>query len=317
MAYVLSIDESLGEGLARVVREQVGRARTVLTDSTLASATKVHEARKALKKARAALRLSRPCLADDARRLERELALLGRSLGATRDRDVARATLTELTGEEAGFAEVRARLAPARTGASVARSRDPSLRLAVASLTALEEKAKGLRVPITPEMLAKRLKRAAKQARKAMFESLRTQDEERRHAWRKRVKAYAHGVRLLGKLATSVEGPDVKRLDALAETLGRERDLALVEAMLAGDGEPPCQPRVWAALRALIRDERRALLRSAEAVGKSVLARPPRGLKRRLREAWAADRVGFAGSAGSLAAGLAPAAPKGVLNRPS
>ena len=79
MAYRLKDAEGMATGLRRIVAEQLGDAATQLrsrTDETRDDA--IHEARKDLKKARAALRLTRGDLPGDVRRArERNLPRRG------------------------------------------------------------------------------------------------------------------------------------------------------------------------------------------------------------------------------------------------
>src|SRR5436190_13116827 len=57
MSYELRRDETLGDGLRRICRKQIELALTIARGETETDDTPVHETRKHLKKARAALRL--------------------------------------------------------------------------------------------------------------------------------------------------------------------------------------------------------------------------------------------------------------------
>ena len=119
MSYRLQFDQTLDDGLRRVASEQLGDALTGLRDPDGTDPVKaVHEARKSVKKSRAALRLARPALPKDAyRREDQALRDAGRSLSGARDADVLLETVDAL-GErfagqlpEAAFADLRARMA--------------------------------------------------------------------------------------------------------------------------------------------------------------------------------------------------------------
>jgi flagellar hook-basal body complex protein FliE len=59
MSYELKYDQTLGDNLRRICRKQIEAAIAITTGEKKASDTPVHEVRKHLKKARAALRLVR------------------------------------------------------------------------------------------------------------------------------------------------------------------------------------------------------------------------------------------------------------------
>src|SRR5436190_833309 len=59
MAYAIEHDETTGAAIARIVREQIARAREQLTDRKAPVEKRVHDARKRFKEIRAVLRLAR------------------------------------------------------------------------------------------------------------------------------------------------------------------------------------------------------------------------------------------------------------------
>ena len=86
MAYRFKHGESVAEGVRRVAREQIESATECLQDNTgAADGEKVHEARKAIKKVRALLRLVRPSLGRTYSAENRRLRDAGRKLSKLRD----------------------------------------------------------------------------------------------------------------------------------------------------------------------------------------------------------------------------------------
>lgn len=291
MGYVLNADIPLGASLVRVVRAQVSKARRTLSDHERSSTERVHETRKALKRARAALKLAGPSLSNEGQALATELRDLGHDLGSVRDRDVVRDTLARLTGDEVSFQEARERLA-----GKAAKKKNTETSVdhihthaeVQASLAGLEERLGTWTLAVDTSTVAECMKRRHRQAKRAMARALDEPTAERLHTWRKQIKVYGHGARLLGKTWSAVFGPDVRRLDALAEVLGNERDLALVEDALKRVRDAWREPRVALALQALIREEREALWRRAKVLGKDTLAPKPRRLRHHLDALWLA-----------------------------
>ena len=101
MAYRLKDAEGMATGLRRIVAEQLGDAATQLRsrrDETRDDA--IHEARKDLKKARAALRMTRGDLPGDVRRAENAAYRdAGRRLSDPRDASVLLLTLEKVQAE--------------------------------------------------------------------------------------------------------------------------------------------------------------------------------------------------------------------------
>ena len=117
MSYRLQFDQDLDDGLRRVASEQLEDALGGLRDPE-DPVKAVHEARKSVKKSRAALRLARPALPKDTYREEdHALRDAGRSLSGARDADVLLETVDAL-GErfagqlpEADFTDLREKMA--------------------------------------------------------------------------------------------------------------------------------------------------------------------------------------------------------------
>src|ERR1700720_1475341 len=99
MSYQLKHGQTLGDGVRRICRKQIEAAIAVTTGEKKSSDTPVHEVRKHLKKARAALRLVRKEIgAGLFREQDRCLRDVGRLTSDIRDAEVRLQTVRELQG---------------------------------------------------------------------------------------------------------------------------------------------------------------------------------------------------------------------------
>ena len=99
MSYQLRKEETFGDGVRRICRKQIEAAIAVTTGEKKSSDTPVHEVRKHLKKARAALRLVRKEIgAGLFREQDRCLRDVGRLTSDIRDAEVRLQTVRELQG---------------------------------------------------------------------------------------------------------------------------------------------------------------------------------------------------------------------------
>ncbi len=99
MSYELKHDQTLGDNLRRICRKQIEAAIAVAAGEKKSSDTPVHEVRKHLKKARAALRLIRKEIGHGLfREQDRCLRNVGRLTSEIRDAEVRLQTVRQLQG---------------------------------------------------------------------------------------------------------------------------------------------------------------------------------------------------------------------------
>jgi CHAD domain-containing protein len=298
MAYKLTIDESVRDGIRRCAGEQLDRAVAELSERiTEDPVDAVHDARKAVKKERSLLRLSRGAMpAAQRRRENRALRDAARGLSAARDAEAMISTLDSLAARDAGqlpestLRAVRERLE---------RARDEERRTLVGS--ALSDRAVGelgaVRVRVDGWTLASGgwstiepgLRRTYQDGRSALAHARSHRSSERWHAWRKRVKDLWSEQRLLTDIAGPAVAGQAKDAHRLADLLGDEHDLGVLRGALRSDrGLVPVDVD---AVIGLI-DHRRSELRTAAlALGDRVYAEPTSAYLRRMRRSFRAGRA--------------------------
>jgi len=262
MSYRLSPGEGVADGIRRIVAEELDDAIAGLRDAAGASeaarATAVHEARKSLKKARAALRLVRTDLRKDTRRAESAaMRDAARRLSGARDAQVMLDTLETLATRSPALPEEEVRA----LRATLTRRRDDlAARLAGESglLGEVADELQAIRDRIpdwelhdaTPASAVEGAAIIRRRGRKAMRAALGGGDDEAWHEWRKRVKDLWYA----GRILQPAGGPELAALvetaDELADLLGDHNDLAVLL------GEAGGHPGVAAAIVAR-RDELR------------------------------------------------------------
>jgi len=194
----------------------------------------IHEARRALKKARAALRLLRPGL--DAAAYRAENALLrdaGRALAPLREAGALLAALEALRGRDgdalpraalAGL-ERRLRAAKARVAADPA-ARRSALETCIRLLRhSLERAARADFAAMDKAPLARGMRRIYRKGRRAMAQARSSGTPEALHEWRKQAKYLLNALETLHGARKGSAGKAARRLERLADRLGDHHDL--------------------------------------------------------------------------------------------
>jgi hypothetical protein len=227
----------------------------------------VHEARKSLKKARAALRLLRDGLDEAAYRAENAaLRDAGRLLSPLRDPKSALAALDVLCKRYPGKTRML-RLEKLRHALGERPERAPPAPPAGLLKRSLERAEKPDFARIGTGPLERGLRRIYRQGRKAFAEAQSAGTTEAFHEWRKQVKYLANALHI-------VYGHDklkkiVKRAVKLAGRLGDEHDLAVLSQRTNALKDPGRR------LSPLIERRRTKLQRRSFALGKRLYRRKP------------------------------------------
>jgi CHAD domain-containing protein len=282
MSYRIDLSEPLPGELRRVITEQLERAARRLRDPDYDRGEAVHDARKAVKKARALLRLARPALpGDDVRELNARLRDAAGLLSGARDADVMCATFDALSERYAGrlpearFARARQALVLPTGVEGVA---DPAAE-AAGRLEALVARVDELPWDRADrDALVGGIVRAHSRGRSALHAARDEPTVEGLHDWRKRVKDLWYHERLLEELWPEVLPAQAKEAKRLSELLGDDHDLAVLGEALAAVGEDDVLD--------LVAERRAELQQEAFGLGARVYADRPKAVRQRLEQWW-------------------------------
>src|SRR5213082_116821 len=240
MSYQLKHRETLGENLRRICRQQIEGAIAVAKGEKKPNDTPVHETRKHLKKARAALRLVRK--------------EIGRGLFKQQDhclRDVGRLT-SEIRDAEVRLQTVRQlEEASQRHGRNAYGKLEVMLTLELENFIAAFAEWQTQAVPLL-EQAASAVDRwtldqfgckqhcctvqaSYKRARKALAEATTDPTTENFHEFRTRAKTLWYQLRILGPVNPVVLKSLSDDLRSLGDLLGRAHDLSFLGARLRSE----------------------------------------------------------------------------------
>jgi CHAD domain-containing protein len=293
--YRLRPDEGAAEGLRRIARGQIDQAIEQLDGSAGGDRdTAVHEARKALKRLRALVRLARDELGDEVYRLENEAFRdAGRRLSSVRDAAVMLETLDGLVARyrdelaDEPFAGLRHALAQE---AGAARERIDRDATELDEVRAMLETARTrlatwpLRDDHGVASLAPGMERVYRRGRRALRAARRDPSDEALHELRKRAKDLWHAAQVARPASPKRLRRLARRAHALADATGDDHDLALLLA--AAHRRPAAlEPGELALLEGLVARRRRALQRAAFDRARRIYTAKPRRLARRIARA--------------------------------
>jgi CHAD domain-containing protein len=261
-------------GACRALVAQLDRAVAGLEDPRRTDRA-IHEIRKNLKRARAALRLLRDCLGEaDYRRENSLLRDAARPLTPVRDAKVLCETLRHhdpQKGTKPGvFMRRFYRVLRERRRAAKIGLREGDLRRIAARLLALRR-----RVAALPDArlvhAGASLKRAYKSARRAFDRARLRPTDERLHEWRKQTQYFANEIEIVLRLLPKRYAKTHKRAHKLAEQLGDDHDLALLTEEVfrhAKGAQAPSHDDTVQEFLAHLAGRRKALQRKAFRLGR-------------------------------------------------
>jgi CHAD domain-containing protein len=244
MAYRLKLKEPLVKGVRRIAAEQLANAAARLQgDSDPESG--IHEARKSLKRTRALLRLVRPGLGETQYRKSNDrLRDIARMLSAARDRDVVRAHLASLATAKPLIAKAAGRLRealvhvpasvkPGNGAQKTAVARNTAEALAEIDAVRGDLAELGLH-PASFETIVAGLTKSHRSGCKALALALANPDEEEPlHDLRKAAQAYWRQMILVQHAWPEVCLARAAAAKYVADQLGQDHDVALLEGVLA------------------------------------------------------------------------------------
>jgi CHAD domain-containing protein len=280
----------------KITRKRIDSALRVLSHENL-SAESVHSARKALKKARAGLRMLRPGVKESAYRWANEaLRDAGRPLSEARDAQVIGETLAAVLTRYGAPAHqlrvepLRRTIARHRTvthqsllekPAAIAHSRG-LLREARARVAALSIDAHDW------EVLGLGLERVYSRCKRAMINVDRSGSSGSPaafHEWRKQVKYLRYELTILKPLWPALIDTLTEQAHRLTDYLGEDHDLTVLREMAVAHredlGERACE-----ALLALIERRQHQLRKKAIRLGSRLFEERPKRFVARLGDYW-------------------------------
>ncbi|MEP6686288.1 MAG: CHAD domain-containing protein [Verrucomicrobiota bacterium] len=298
MSYKLREDETLGDGIRRICCEQIQGALAASARERNGDGSPVHETRKHLKKARAALRLvSREVSRDLFQREDRRLRNVGRLISEIRDAEVRLQTVKQLRefsrpGKTQTLQETEELLAfeldsflaafsdwqqEAKT--KLTRARDRIAEWPVAGLDC--------------EQIRRAVQKSYKRARKSLKRATRKPTMKNFHSLRKRGKELWYQMRILRPLHPAIMKELADDLKKIGEHLGHAHDLAFLAERLStiasGGGK-----RGQRILSGLIDARQKELQRTAIALAEKFYARRAKQFAGRISEyfvEWEAARL--------------------------
>ena len=288
-AYRLRAGENVSDGVRRIARGQTDLAVEHLDGSAGDGAAAIHEARKAFKRLRALVRLSRDALGDEVYRRENAtFRAAGRRLSGVRDAAVMVETLDDVGRRfrdelpDGAFAGLREALV---ADAESAREKTAEDQGAIDDVIATLEAERG-RVAAWPlpehadgGMLAPGFERIYRRGRRALRAARKDTDTEHLHELRKRAKDLWHGAQVMRPAAPKRMKKLAGRAHDLFDVVGEDHDLAV---LLDGAREraDTLAPGELVLLDGLVARRRARLQRKALALGRRVYARKPRKMAR-------------------------------------
>jgi len=300
MAYRFKRKEPVGEGLARIVREQIDRALAEIDSAEgyhdLSRAEVVHQVRKRCKKIRGAVRLCRPAFKETYRKTNTWFRDTARLLSGVRDADAmleAFDALMERFEDEVDaqrFAEVRSLLERWRSDTAQDES-ELEPRIAEFRRRIVDARDELPSWSLDEEgfdAIAGGLQKTYGRGREAMKTAREDTTTEALHEWRKRVKYHWYHCRLLHDIWQDHMGQRCDAMSELSDLLGDDHDLAVLRQTIVECGGPVAAHDGLDSFIELLDSRRMELQRDAFALGRLTYAEKPKQIRRRFKRYWVA-----------------------------
>lgn len=246
MALELKRTETVPAGIRRIIREQIDAAIAQLEGRThLTRDEAVHEARKCIKKARAALRLVRDELGTTAYAKENaRFRDAGRALSSVRDAEVCVRTFESVSPKLAKkepperimtvHHALLSRRGEARERADHSKDRANAMRL----LGSVREALPGWKLARDGwAALERGIKQVYRQNREAFATVCDEPTPENYHEWRKQAKYLWYHLRILKVLGGGAMKPLIDEAQQISDLLGDDHDLHVLKTTLLVDAD--------------------------------------------------------------------------------
>lgn len=287
----LQPDEAGLSGVRRILQEWLAGADDALHKKRI-SDTNIHDARKRLKKSRAALRLLRAAIGEIAYRRENTaLRDAARPLGVARDSKVLSAALDDLV-ERYDPALRALQLAKFRR---VLRQEQTSTRHAI-TLALVNRQRKVLREVKSRserwnmkrdawQVIGTGLERMYRGGRKCMKAAAGSRASEDLHDWRKQVKYFWHQLQILQPVWPGPLGELADQAHQLADHLGDDHDLVVLRSKITAHVDA-FEGNDYDALIAVLDRRRKQLQNKAFKLGARIFEEKPRRFVGRIGQYW-------------------------------
>ena len=307
MAAKLKIDDPPARSIRRIIEGEIGSALQRLAAPRRSSDDAIHDVRKSLKRARAALRLLRGELGSHGYGIQNTLLRdAARPLTELRDARVLVDTLMDLRNDLDTDAQYQAYLA-AHTGLRAHRrairirllKQTTSLKHTCRLLGDAQQACAAWRIDanggsIISGDLASTYKRGYRASRSA-----RCGETEQLHEWRKQAKYLWHQLQIVEPLWPAMLEPLARQCHRLTQWLGDDHDLAILQDLLSGNGGVAYGGAAsLQALTPLIDTRRKSLQREACLLGTKIYGEKPRRFAARLENYWHAWQHGCSNGGG-------------------
>jgi CHAD domain-containing protein len=284
MSYELRQDETVGDGIQRIVCHEIEGAIRASGAEQNGKDSPVHETRKHLKKARSALSLAAAEIDPDVwKREDRCLRKVGQLISEVRDAEVRLQTVRQLRefarGKKRSFRETEELLAFELDSFLAAFSEWPE-----EAKQRLSQALDRIRAWPLDDLSCKQLRKCVqktyKQGRKALEAAIAKTSTRNLHTFRKRAKELWYQLRILRPLAPAVFRELNDELRTIGQYLGQGHDLAFVAERLSSIGS--ARKHGERILNALIDSREKEIERTAIALGERFYAERPRQFARRI-----------------------------------
>jgi CHAD domain-containing protein len=271
----------------RSAAEELERARSETRDEA------VHDARKRIKKTRAALLLVRKQLDGTYDKQDGQLGKAGRQLAIERDADAMVETFDQLRARYRSrlrgrnMAAIRKELAARAEGVKSHAQKERFTQTAAHRLRKAAKQASRWHLDSQGfKAVRHEMKRSFKRARKGLYQVERRPTAERFHEWRKRVKDHWYHTRLVEQTRPSDTHGIAERLHRLEAWLGQEHNLVLLRRHLASIERALASEHEKATIDRDIERFQAHLRRRALKLGRQIYKVRPRRFARALQRSW-------------------------------
>jgi len=295
MSYQLRRDETPGEALQRICRKQVELALAIAAGEKETADTPVHETRKHLKKARAALWLVRKEIGRGLfNRQDHCLRDVGRLISEIRDAEVRLQTVRQLQGitsrRRRSYQKVEEMLILELENFMAAFAEWQTQ--AIPMLESVNEEIDSWPVDqFSYKQLRRRVQSAYKHGRKALAQAKANPNPEYFHVFRTEAKQLWFHLRILRPINPVVLKNLTDELSCLGELLGRAHDLSFLGERLRHERGSSVWQREGHELLAVIEASRSDLQRGAGDLAERFYAQRPRDFGGRIG-AWFDNWIG-------------------------